>query len=190
MRGASAGLALRHIRRARLSALFLLRQCLGVSDAELVNQIAENPYLGFFIGCKSFDESCPFVASILVAFRKRFSEDEVKRINNLVVTRTRAAAAESEKADDDGSIEGGALAMDATGAPSNITHIRRMRPCSTSATRSLRPLLTSSAPKQVPKKPRMYRQRPRHDFLNWSNAKRRSYRLNRRSQTTAWVRLA
>ncbi|MEG0369847.1 MAG: transposase, partial [Hungatella sp.] len=51
-----------HPARMAFGAL-LLKQCLGTSDAELVNQIAENPYLGFFIGCKSFDEGCPFGAS-------------------------------------------------------------------------------------------------------------------------------
>lgn len=171
-----------HPARMAFGAL-LLKQCLSVSDAELVNQIAENPYLQFFIGCKSFDKGCPFGASTLVAFRKRFPEDEVRRINDLVIARARAAAAQAKENNDDDhdDSDGGTLVMDATVAPSNIAY-----PQDVALLDKGREMLEALADKLCAqtgtKKPRMYRQRARRDFLNWSKAKRRSYKLNRRAR--------
>lgn len=174
--GASAQLA-----RMAFGAL-LLKQRLGVSDAELVNQIAENPYLQFFIGCKSFDEGCPFGASTLVAFRKRFPDNEVRRINDLVVARARAAAFEAEQNDDDhDDNDGGTLVMDATVAPSNIAYPQDVALLD-KGHEMLEALVDRLCAQTGAKRPRMYRQRARRDFLNWSKAKRRSCRLNRRAR--------
>ena len=38
-------------------------------DRELIDQIAENPYLQYFIGLPGFQEEPPFEASTLVLFR-------------------------------------------------------------------------------------------------------------------------
>lgn len=51
------------------------------SDRELVEQIAGNPYLQYFIGLPSFREEAPFDASTLVLFRKRISAEMLMEIN-------------------------------------------------------------------------------------------------------------
>ena len=70
--------------RLALGAL-LIKDRLGVSDEEAVNQIAENPYLQFFIGCYEYQDKAPFDASMFVHFRKRFSEQELMDINRMII---------------------------------------------------------------------------------------------------------
>ena len=62
----------------------LIKERLGLSDEETVAQIAENPYLQYFIGLKEFQKNAPFDASQLVYFRKRFSAEEIDRINEAI----------------------------------------------------------------------------------------------------------
>lgn len=45
------------------------------SDRELVEQLAENPYLQYFVGLPGYQAGAPFDASTLVWFRKRITID-------------------------------------------------------------------------------------------------------------------
>lgn len=49
----------------------------------LVEQIAENPYLQYFIGLPGFREEAPFDASTLVLFRKRISADMLMEVMSI-----------------------------------------------------------------------------------------------------------
>ena len=51
------------------------------SDRELVEQIAENPYLQYFIGLPGFWKEAPFDASTLFFFRKRISAEMLMEVN-------------------------------------------------------------------------------------------------------------
>lgn len=51
--------------RMALGAL-IIKERLGISDRETVEQIRENPYLQYFLGLTSYQEEAPFEASILV----------------------------------------------------------------------------------------------------------------------------
>ena len=53
---------------------------LGVTDRELVDQIAENPYMQYFIGYKEYRNERPFDPSLLVSFRKRLPESAMSEI--------------------------------------------------------------------------------------------------------------
>jgi len=55
--------------RIALGAL-IIKEKLGISDRETVEQIKENPYLQYFIGLSSYQNEAPFEASILVHFRE------------------------------------------------------------------------------------------------------------------------
>ena len=57
------------------------------SDRELVEQIAENPYLQYFIGLPGYQEQAPFDASTLVLFRKRITMEMVMEANESVLSR-------------------------------------------------------------------------------------------------------
>jgi hypothetical protein len=60
-------------------ALYIQRK-LRFTDRELVDQIAENPYMQYFLGYKEYINEKPFDPSLLVHFRKRFPEETMNRI--------------------------------------------------------------------------------------------------------------
>lgn len=70
--------------RMALGAL-IIKEKLGISDRETVEQIKENPYLQYFIGISSYSNETPFDASILVHFRQRIGIELVNRINQKMV---------------------------------------------------------------------------------------------------------
>jgi len=49
----------------------IIKEKLGLTDRETVEQIRENPYLQYFIGLKEYQEEVELDASSLVNFRKR-----------------------------------------------------------------------------------------------------------------------
>jgi Transposase domain (DUF772) len=66
--------------RMALGAL-IIKEKLGISDRETVEQIRENPYLQYFIGLNSYSNKAPFEASMLVHFRQRLEVGLVNKIN-------------------------------------------------------------------------------------------------------------
>ena len=60
--------------RMALGAL-IIKEKLGISDRETVEQIKENPYLQYFIGLEYYSNQAPFDASMLVHFRERIGLD-------------------------------------------------------------------------------------------------------------------
>ena len=72
--------------RMALGAL-IIKERLGVTDEECVEQIHENPYLQYFCGLKEFTTETPFHPTMYVHFRKRFPVDVLNRINEAVVQR-------------------------------------------------------------------------------------------------------
>jgi hypothetical protein len=66
--------------RMALGAL-IIKEKLGISDRETVEQIRENPYLQYFIGLNSYSNEAPFEASMLVHFRQRLEVGLVNKIN-------------------------------------------------------------------------------------------------------------
>ncbi len=71
--------------RMALGAL-IIKEKLGISDRETVEQIKENPYLQYFIGMSSYSNEAPFDASMLVHFRERISVELVRKVNQETVS--------------------------------------------------------------------------------------------------------
>jgi hypothetical protein len=69
--------------RMALGAL-LIKEKLGITDEELVEQLCENPYLQFMIGMEGYRDEAPFDASMMVHFRKRITEEMLGRINERI----------------------------------------------------------------------------------------------------------
>ena len=65
--------------RIALGAL-IIKEKLGISDRETVEQIKENPYLQYFIGCNAYSNEAPFDASLLVKLRKRIKAPLVNQV--------------------------------------------------------------------------------------------------------------
>jgi hypothetical protein len=70
--------------RMALGAL-IIKEKLGISDRETVEQIKENPYLQYFIGMSSYSNETPFDASLLVHFREKISASLVNKVNQAMV---------------------------------------------------------------------------------------------------------
>ncbi len=157
-----------HPARMALGALLIQRR-LKCSDQWLVKHVGENPYLQFFIGMKEYGP-CPFGASTLVAFRKRFSEEDMAVILEASVPK------EEKKEDPDDGNEppnNGTLILDATCCPADIAYpqdVDLLNQAREKVEKTVDELCECSGQK----KPRMYRQCARRDFLRLSKSKKRS----------------
>jgi len=94
--------------RVAFGALYI-KQKLGLADEDTVNQIRENAYTQYFLGFAAYVAKAPFDPSMMVHFRKRFSDDDIRRINELVVQRgkdmlLKALAERSDDNESDGLI--------------------------------------------------------------------------------------
>ncbi len=82
--------------RMALGAL-IIKEKLGISDRETIEQIRENPYLQYFLGMPSYNNNTPFDASLMVYFRERINQDMVNKVNKKMVENARKKAEEPEK---------------------------------------------------------------------------------------------
>ena len=158
-----------HPCRMALGALLIQRR-LKCSDEWLVKHIGENPYLQYFIGMKEYGP-CPFGASTLVAFRKRFREEDMAVILDASVPK-----AEEEKNDDtdDGDPPNrGTLVLDATCCPADIAYPQDVNLLNR-AREKLEQTVDEICKATGERKPRMYRKRARKDYLRLSKSKKRS----------------
>jgi hypothetical protein len=80
--------------RLAFGALFI-KQRLCLSDEETVEQIRENAYMQFFLGFAGYSSKAPFDPSMMVHFRKRFSEEDLSRVNELIAERGKAMVIEA-----------------------------------------------------------------------------------------------
>jgi hypothetical protein len=63
----------------------ILKHKLGVSDEELTLQIAENPYMQYFIGLDNFQDQTPYDPSTLTNVRKRLSDEQFTKFEESLV---------------------------------------------------------------------------------------------------------
>ena len=96
-----------------------IKHRVGLTDEETVHQIRENAYMQFFLGFSGYSSKAPFDPSMMVHFRKRYSDDDLRRINELVVQRGKemlveviASQPEEDDSDDQDSGNEGQLSID------------------------------------------------------------------------------
>ena len=75
----------------------IIKERLGISDRETVEQIKENPYLQYFIGQTHYSNEAPYDASLLVRFRERINVKLVNQINQRMVKKIQEEAEEESK---------------------------------------------------------------------------------------------
>jgi len=63
----------------------LIKERLGISDRETVEQIRENPYLQYFLGLMEYQDKPLFDNSMMTHFRKRFDKEILSDINEKIV---------------------------------------------------------------------------------------------------------
>ena len=103
----------------------IIKERLGTSDKETIEQIRENPYLQYFIGMTSYSSEAPFDSSMLVHFRQRIGVNLVNKINEkMVKEQTELPGEEVQKkwSETSESKNQGKLILDATCAPADIKY--------------------------------------------------------------------
>ena len=172
--------------RMALGAL-IIKEKLGISDRETVEQIRENPYLQYFIGQSSYSNELPFDPSLLVHFRQRISSNLINKVNERMVEKMREITERQtrKKKDSDAQNESpnrGKLIIDATCAPADISYptdlglLNRARV----HTEKILDILYKQIKEKTHKKPRTYRNLARKDYL--AVAKQRRPTRNKRRQ--------
>ncbi|EAZ88176.1 transposase [Crocosphaera chwakensis CCY0110] len=108
--------------------ILIIKEKLGTSDRETIEQIRENPYLQYFIGLNCYQQEPPVEASMLVHFRKRIDVDLVNKINKEIVKKEKEKLDKEIKKKDLPQEKGkklrnrGKLILDATCAPADIKY--------------------------------------------------------------------
>ena len=170
--------------RMALGAL-IIKEKLGTSDEETVEQIRENPYLQYFLGLSEYSDKAPFEASMMVHFRKRLNLEIVGRISEQIVKtpkETGQKELEEKQNKKDEKLEEtnvekeqketepanqGKLLLDATVAPADIrypTDINLLNQARV-VTEKIIDALYEQVKAQLPKKPRTYRREARTAYL-------------------------
>ena len=174
--------------RTALGAL-IIKEKLGISDRETVEQIKENPYLQYFIGLSEYNNSAPFDASMLVHFRTRISVNLVNKVNQVMVKKMRETATEPSA---ENSLESeevserknrGKLIADATCTPADITYPTDLKILNKAReqTEKIIDILHKSRQDKSKKKPRTYRKIARKDYLEVAKQRRPSRQKRRKA---------
>lgn len=157
----------------------LIKERLGISDEETVEQIIENPYLQYFLGLHVYTESQLFDASMMVHFRKRFTAEDFGTINEQIVSEALEAKQEFRETEVGNNcvqvppLNKGKLLVDATCAPADITYPTDLNLLNEAREKTERVIDRLYAPiKQAVKKPRTYRRKARKIYLQSAKSKK------------------
>ena len=160
----------------------VIKEKLGLSDEETVEQIRENPYLQYFLGLKRYEDKSVFHPTMFVHFRNRFPEDIINRINELIATKAISEASKKTKKDPDNDDDNppgpdtknkGKLLVDATCAPEDINYPTDLKLLNKGREQSEQIIDTlHKAMAKGTKKPRDYRQKAKKDFLKVSKSRK------------------
>ncbi|ACK68222.1 transposase [Rippkaea orientalis PCC 8801] len=165
----------------------IIKEKLGTSDRETIEQITENPYLQYFIGLNSYQQEPPVDASMLVHFRKRISVELVNKINQEIVKR------EKDKLDSQVKKKGlrpeqrekitnqGKLILDATCAPADIrypTDLGILNQARIETEKIINALYKPLRGKQI-NKPRTCRRIAKKEYLKVAKKRQPSYQERR-----------
>jgi hypothetical protein len=181
-----------HSARIALGAL-IIKQKLKCSDEWVVRHVSENPYLQYFLGMKEYGSSCPFGASTMVEFRKRFPPESMAAI-------LEASIPKEEKQEDYDDTDGGqppaeqngtdakesekpknkgTLIMDATCCPADIAFPQDFQLLN-HAREILEQTIRDVCKEHGWRMPRTYCEKARQDYLNLSKSKKRTEKAIRK----------
>lgn len=158
----------------------IIKERLGITDEETVEQIAENPYLQYFLGLREYREEPLFDPSMMVHFRSRFGQEDCQRINSEIIRRattsttagppdgksSRDVEEEKKEPDHGPPANAGKLLVDATCAPADITCPTDLKLLNEAREKTEGYVDKLHAPfSGEKKKPRTYRQKARRQYL-------------------------
>ncbi|HEY9302539.1 MAG TPA: IS5 family transposase [Phormidium sp.] len=166
----------------------IIKEKLGISDRETVEQIRENPYLQYFIGYLSYSNEEPFDPSLFVHFRQRISDELVNKVNREVVRRLRELVrGEGEKKNPEAEREQpknqGKLILDATCAPADISYPTDLKLLNQARfhTEKIIDLLYEPLKEKIQTKPRTYRQIAKKEYLKVAKQRRPTRKQKRKA---------
>lgn len=142
-----------------------------LSDAKLVQELTENPYLQFFIGLPAFQSKKPFDSSSLVGFRKRLNVAFMQEANALILSAL-------EEVNDGAPLpvetkeNVGTEILDATCAPSNVRFPRDTSLLNEACTQLEGMIDWFHKQYGFEKKPRTYRRVAHKEYLAFAKTKR------------------
>ncbi len=183
--------------RIALGAL-IIKEKLGTSDSETVEQIRENPYLQYFLGLSQYSDKAPFDASMFVHFRKRMNRELIGQLNATIVQQrcqngspqsedsTKGTAEKGESNDDDEPPSGsnaGQLIVDASCTPADIRYPTDLSLLNEAREHSehIIDLLYTQVREQVAQKPRTYRRKARQQYLQIAKQRQVSRKVRRKA---------
>ncbi len=175
-------------------AALVIKERLGITDEETVEQISENPYLQHFLGLTEFREKALFDPSMMVHFRARFTEAAHQRINDEIIRQASAndsqekgsCSSDDDDQDDppanDDPPKGGKLLIDATCTPADITFPTDLKLLGEAREKTERFIDILHAPFVGERsKPRTYRRKARKQYLAVAKQKRPGKRKIRKA---------
>jgi len=159
----------------------VIKETLGLTDEETVEQIRENPYLQYFLGYREYSNEKPFDPSLMVRFRQRFSLEQLNAINETVCEQDNedddeppasSSHQDREKASETPKNKG-KLVMDATCVPADIRYPTDLSLLNEARekTESYIDILYEPLKGRIDK-PRTYRQIARQDYLATAKMRR------------------
>lgn len=177
--------------RMALGAL-IIKEKLGLSDRETVEQIRENPYLQYFLGLSEYSLDAPFDASSFVHFRKRFTPEILTQVNESIIAyslqQEQSQEVEADSPDDDDAppappMNQGKLVFDATCAPADIRYPTDLNLLNQAreVSQEILDVLYCSIQSHYLRKPRTYRRKARQDYLKVSKQKRPRRKIMRKA---------
>ena len=157
----------------------IIKERLGTSDRETIEQICENPYLQYFLGLMEYQDTPPFDHSMMTHFRKRFDKEILKTLNESIVNgalepthKNKAVETDSDK--DSGSQDDenpppspqGKMIVDATCTPADIAYPTDLSLLNAAREKSEEMIDAMHTPfVGIRQKPRTYRQKARKMYL-------------------------
>ena len=179
---------------ARLAfGALVIKERLGTTDRETVEQIRENPYLQYFLGFSQYSDKAPFHHSMMTHFRKRFGQEVLADINDRIVAGAmgRPAAPSGEPSDSDDEDQPsndamptnrGKLLVDATCTPADITYPTDLKLLNDARQKSEEMIdLMHADCVGTKRKPRTYRRKARREYLALAKQKRPGYKKIRKA---------
>ena len=167
----------------------IIKEKLGTSDRETIEQIRENPYLQYFIGLNCYQQEPPLESSMLVHFRKRIDGELINKINKKIVKREIDKSDKEVKKKDCLQEKGekiknkGKLILDATCAPADIKYPTDLGILNQARIETERIIDNLYKPLRVKlrKKPRTSRKIARKEYLKVAKKRKVSYQERRKA---------
>lgn len=152
----------------------IIKQIEGFADEKLVLHIQENPYMQYFCGIKEFSRELPFTPSLMVEFRKRFNDDVIREINEMLFAPEPADDSDDDRPND------GTLILDTTCAPANIAFPQDINLCN-EAREKTEKMVEVMHERGKSEKPRLDKQKARREFLKIAKSKKRTGKALRKA---------